>query len=433
MDGLTIKVGSEERRFLPNGSVVTVKNGAETVRGKWRSTNAGEKANRFHYTFDNAAPKPFAVKYEFNEFNQLVATALKGGDLAEDSAPFVFQGRIMIDDAHDVVYELFNQDGTEARHAVTIFGDLSISEDIGSIVIALADGGGRAAIKGDQGVVPIMALENLSSFAADDLLRFSATTHCNFDGATKRTRKRAIISFVGKWDFKERAGENQLVFVSKVTTGAEKEIVVGAAGRIGAVEAGFAYFADKEGSQLAFTVRGEHKWDSAEAKWHLKLGHTKKLFKASIDGEFAKNMPDGQFRLTGSFAIEHAADKKAAMKLSIEGTWEFKNNMIVFKVMADTAANRYELSLDGKFVFDKTTLLFQVRYNKTGRGSKLEFKLETTANKERLKFFLSAVLEKTGPSLTVGFEMTVRWRDGVVIDGEPTKELVKKAPVPLPA
>ena len=432
MDGLKIKVGNEERGFLPNGSVVTVKNGAETVRGKWISTGADAKENRFLYTIDGVNQKPFPVSYDFNQFNQLVVTAPKGGDVAEDSAPFVFQGRIRIDDAHDVVYELFNADGTDAKQSITVFGELGISEDLSRIVVTLPNGGGEIGIRGDEGVVPITALENLSGFGADDLLRFSATTLCNFTGTTKPTRKKAIISFVGNWDLKESDGKNQLVFVSKITTGENKEIIVGAAGKIGAVEAGFAYFANKENTEFAFTIKGEHKWNSSEAKWNLRLGHTKKLFKASISGEFVKNMPDGQFKLTGAFSLEHETGKKASMNLSIQGTWEFKNNMIVFNVMADTAANRYELSLDGKFVFDKTTLSFMVRFNKAGTGNKLEFKIETTANKGRLKIFLSAVLEKSNPSLTVGFEMKVRWRDGVSIDGQPTKEIVKSPPVLQP-
>ncbi|GEM_PF-1216013 len=429
MEGLRVKVGNEERIFLADGNLAVSKDGTESVRGKWASKGAGNdpKENKFHYTIDGTSQTAIPVKYSFNEFNQLVVVAPKGGNVAADSNPFVFQGQIKIDDNHDIVYALFNKTGTDANNSITIYGELSLNEAVNSINIGL-QGGGQATIKGEEGVVPITAEKNLFSFEADDLLRFFAVTRNDFSGSTTRTPKRASIRFEGKWNFKLEGTQNQLVFVSQVKTGTTgKEIVIGAAGRIGAVTAGFAYYKDANNTQLAFTIKGEHKWDSAEAKWNLKLGHSKNLFKASIDGEFVKNMPDGQFKLTGSFSIEHANNKKAAMKLSIQGTYESKNKMIVFKIMADTEENRYELSLDGKFVYNKTTLTFQVRFNKTGSGSKLDLEIATTSNKERLKFWLQVVLDGTNKtaSLTFGFELRVRWKDGVIVGGQPTKEIAK--------
>lgn len=62
----------------------------------------------------------------------------------------------------------------------------------------------------------------------------------------------------------------KLVFASKVTGDlARPDVMIGFGGKIKAVGAGFAYYADAAGSKLACTIKGEHRWNSTTASWNF--------------------------------------------------------------------------------------------------------------------------------------------------------------------
>ncbi len=426
MEGLKIANGGKTLFLLPTGDVA--EDGTEKVVGKWRSDAKGtETKNRLRYDVGGAAQTPLAVKYSFNEFNQLVAVLPGAGAGGADGDPFTFRGRILINDNHDLVYEVSNKDNTLAHNSLTVYGDLSFAEKTNDLVVAL-DGGGTATVKGEKGangIALIFAEKNfVGEFKGDDLLRFTAFTRNDFTTSPARVPKQAQIEFVGNWDMGEKDGENQLVFVSSVkSSGGQTSVALGFAGKVKAVTFGFAYFADKDGQNFAFNIKGEHKWNTTEANWELSLGFSSKKFKAELAGHIERKGKHGVFILTGSAKIEHESGKKATMSLEIEGSYTFENKKLIFKVDIQTNQGKftYDMLLEGKFVFKGGTLSFQVKFSNKNPSAEFSLNITFSTEKDQLKLDLSLVLEikEKDVKLSFEFELRMRWKDGVLIKDKP--------------
>jgi hypothetical protein len=425
MEGLKIKSGGKNLFLLPAGDVA--EDGTGKLVGKWRSdAKSNETRNRLRYDVGGADQPALAVKYSFNEFNQLVAVLPGAGDGGADTDPYAFRGRIRINDNHDLVYEVYDKDGTQTANRVTVYGEISFAEKTNDLVLAL-EGGGQAVVTGTKGAngISLMKAEKnfVGEFKADDLLRFTAFTSNDFTGSPARVPKKAQIEFVGKWDMQENAGENQLVFVSNViSSGGQNTVSLGFAGKVQAVTFGFAYYADKDGHNLAFNIKGEHKWNATEAKWELSLGYSAKTFKAQFAGSITRKGKYGVFALTGAATIEHETGKAATLSLQVEGTYTFENNKLVFKVDVQTDQGRltYDLLLEGKFVFKGGTLSFQVKTgNKPSDSTTISITFQSDG--DQLKTDLSFVLEKkkNEVKLSFQFELRMRWKDGVLIKDKP--------------
>ena len=426
MEGLKVKSGGKTVFLLPTGEVA--EDGTEKVVGKWRSESKGNEAkNRLRFDIGGAEQTALPVKYSFNDFNQLVAVVPGAGDGGADGAPYPFRGRIRIDDNHDVVYEVYAKDGTRTKHQVTVYGDITFAEKTNDLVLALA-GGGEAVIKGTKGAngISLMKAEQnfVADFKADDLLRFMAFTSNDF-GSGPRVPKQAQIEFYGKWDMRESGGDNQLVFVSNiVSSGGKNTVALGFAGRLKTVAFGLAYYADKDGSNLAFNIKGEFKWKETEARWEMSLGYSAKKFKAEVSGAITRKGRYGTFALVGAAKFEHESGKKATMALELEGTYAFENNKLAFKVDIQTAEGRvvYDLRLEGKFVYkgDKT-LTFQVKFNNKNPSPEFALAITFQSDGDQLKTDLSIVLGKSKNEFTleIKFEVRLRWKDGVLIKDPP--------------
>ena len=429
MEGLKIKSGGKTLFLLPTGDVA--EDGTEKVVGKWRSESKGnEVRNRLRYDVGGAEQAALPVKYSFNEFNQLVAVLPGAGDGGADGDPYAFRGRIRINDNHDLVYEVYARDGTQTANRVTVYGDISFAEKTNDLVLALT-GGGEAVIKGTKGANGISLLKAeknfVGEFKADDLLRFTAATSNDFSNSPARVAKKAQIEFVGEWNMKEEEGENRLVFVSNViSSGGQKTVSLGFAGKVKAVSFGFAYYADKDGNNIAFNIKGEHKWNATEAKWELSLGYSEKKFKAEVAGHIERKGKYGTFVLTGSAKIEHESGKPTTLSLEIEGSYTFQNNKLVFKVDLQTNDGKvsYDLRLEGKFVFKSGTLSFQVKVGNKNPGEDFSINITFQSDGDQLKTDLSFVLEKKKSEIKLSFqfELRMRWKDGVLVKDKP-KEL----------
>lgn len=426
MEGLKIKSGGKTLFLLPTGDVA--EDGTEKVVGKWRSDAKGaEPRNRLRYDVGGVAQTPLTVKYSFNEFNQLVASLPGAGEGGADGDPYTFRGRIRIDDNHDLIYEVSNKDNTPANNRVTVYGAVSFAEKTNDLVLAL-DSGGEAVIKGEKGangISLIFAEKNfVGEFKGDDLLRFTAFTRNDFTTSPARVPKQALIEFVGNWDMGEQEGDNQLVFVSSVkSSGGQRSVALGFAGKVKAVTFGFAYFADKDGQNLAFNIKGEHKWNATEANWELSLGYSSRKFKAEFAGHIERKGKYGTFVLNGSAKIEHEGGKKATMSLEIEGTYTFQNNKLVFKVDIQTNQGKvtYDMLFEGKFVFKGGTLSFQVKFGNQNPSENFSLAVTFQSDGKQLKTDLSLVLEikEKEVKLSFQFELRMRWKDGVLIKDKP--------------
>ena len=433
MKELQFNTGTQKHIFQPDGKVaVLAANNTRTVKGTWRTEAqpAETKESVLRYDIDGKAQPAVAVRYGFNEFNQLTAV-IPGVNGGADSETCVFLGQIQIDDAHDLVYSILTPEGTSGNQKITVYGDLHFTADTSNLVIEMKDGT-KAEIKGEKGpggVAMLKAEKNLvQEFKADDLLRFIAFTRNDLNTSANRVPKKAQIEFVGKWDVNPNSG--QLAFMSKITGDLTKpDVAIGFAGTVKAVTVGFAYFADKEGTQLVFNIKGQHRWNATTAKWELSLGHSERKFQATFEGQISKKTKDGEFVLGGKMTLEHEQGKSTNLEFKVEGSYQFNNNnKLVFVVDVQTSNGKltYDLMVEGRFAFKGGTLSFQVRLNNKGTGgAKTTIELAFKGNKDSLVKTLSLVLDITPDKVKLNFEfeMRMRWVDGVLVK-DPPKKLV---------
>lgn len=424
MNGLSLNFQGETRVFGPDGKVSVLQNGQPVPKGSWRSVPlAGEpKDNQIRYDINGQAQPPVPVKYSFNPQNQLQAVIPAAANGGADSAPFAFMGSIQIDDAQDIVYQLINSDGSAMQKNVTVYGGLAIDPASHNLVINLA-GGGTAQVKGDSGLSSLQALKHdITPFKSNDMLRFKAsTTNTLANGQTKVIP--ADMKFVGNWDLKG----NQLIFVSQVKGDVTKptvEIVL--AGKFKAISAGLAYFADAQGTQLAFTISGQHQWNSGKASWDVFLGFAKKQFTAKVSGNVSIDKQFGDNRnltLKADWVIEHNGGT-TNMQMELAAAYRFDENKML-TIQAQFSKNgqtiSYDLKVEGKFVFKSGTLTFQVRFTNQDPTSQFSFQIAFTANPTNLIKALSIVLNVTENSVNIDFqfEMRMTWVDGKLQKSEP--------------
>lgn len=424
MDGLSLNFNGETRVFGPDGNVFV----NDVPQGTWRTQPLADepKDNQIRYDINGQAQPPVPVTYSFNPQNQLQAVIPAAANGGADSAPYTFLGSIQIDDAQDIVYSLINPDGTAMQRNVTLYGGLRFDQKTHNLVIDLT-GGGTAEVKGDSGVASLDALKHdLTPFKANDLLRFKAsTTNTLASGQIKKIA--ADMKFVGNWDLKG----NQLVFVSQVKGDINKPTVtLGFAGKFKAVSAGLAYFADEQGTQFAFTINGQHTWNSGKASWDVFLGYAKKQFTAKVTGNLSiRPGANRGLTLNADWVIEHADGSKTNLEMNLSAAyrWSDKNMLTIQAQFAKNGQTiTYDLKVEGKFVFNSGTLTFQVKYNNQDPDDKFQFQIAFTANPTDLIKALSIVLNVTEKEVNINFqfEMRMTWVDG---------KLQKSAPQPVAA
>ena len=424
MNGLSLNFQGETRIFGPDGKVSVLVNGQPVTRGSWRTQPlAGEpKDNKIRYDINGQAQPPVPVTYSFNPQNQLQAVIPAAANGGADSAPFAFMGSIQIDDAQDIVYQLIKPDGTPMQRNVTVYGGLRIDPATHNIVIDLT-GGGTAQIKGDSGLTSLQALKHdITPFKSNDLLRFKAsTTNTLANGQTKVVA--ADLKFVGNWDLKG----DQLVFVSQVKGDVTKPTVeIAFAGKFKAISAGLAYMGGPQGNQLAFTISGQHQWNSVKANWDVFLGFAKKQFTARVSGNFSITPQPGDNRnltLKADWVIEHNG-QTTNMNVELAAAYRFTDNKML-TVEAKFAKNgttfSYDLKIEGKFVFKSGVLTFEVKFNNQDPTSQFSFQIAFTANPTNLIRALSIVLNVSENSVSIDFqfEMRMTWVDGKLQKSEP--------------
>src|ERR1051325_9146243 len=321
MEGLQGNINGKQLVFTPDGNVSAIVGGAPQVKGTWQTQTADAASqNKISYSIGGASQSPVPVNYQFNENNQLVAVIPAASNGGADSAPFTFLGTIAIDDNHDVTYSLLDPNGNALPTSITVYGELSIETNTNDLLIKLA-GGGQTKITGEDGVQKLEALENdLAGFDADDLLRFNASTTNEFaDGTVTLTA--AKVDFIGNWD----VSGDQLVFMSRVKGNiTSPSVEIGFGGTFKGVTFGFAYFSDKDGTDLAFNIKGQHTWNSTEVSWNVSLGYTQKTFKATFEGTLHQKSAEGrEFTLSGKTTFELTDGSKPSFALELNGQYNW--------------------------------------------------------------------------------------------------------------
>jgi len=434
MRELKLNVNGQTRFFRDDGKVAVITDGAPVVKGKWRATAQGAepKDNSILYQIDGADQPPVPVKYSINEFNQLVSIIPAAANGGEDSDPCVWLGKIIVDDGHDIVYNLLSGPTAPTNQQITVYGDLHFNDTTADLVLDLK-GGGQAVItgdKGDKGISQLMIGPNdTPDFDAKDLLRFVARTLNDFEGLPARFPNRADIAFVGKWDIDPQKGG--LVFVSKVTgTPGHPTVAIGFAGQFKAVTTGFAYIVNNGGPQIAFTLDGSHQWSFADARFKVSVGFSKQVFLADFKGSIQSDNPTGpQFSLNGELLIKHQQGQTTNFNLELNGQYDFDaKNRLIFKAQVSSVNKElnYDLQLEGKFVFEGGALSFQVKFGKARSNPATTIKLAIEGNHADLQTKLALVLNITGNQVDFNFHfsLVMQFKGGV---------LIKDRPKPLPA
>lgn len=429
MNGLSLNFQGETRIFGPDGKVSALVNGQPVTKGTWRAgaPATDPKDNKIRYDFNGQQQTPVPVKYRFNPQNQLEAVIPAAANGGADSAPFAFMGSIQADDTQDLVYQLINADGTSMQRSLSVYGNLRIDPAKHNLVIDLADGG-TAEIKGDSALQSLEALKkDISPFKSADLLRFKAsTTNVLSNGQTKKIA--ADVKFVGSWDFKG----NQLVFASHIKGDITKPTVTLAfAGKFKAVSAGLVYMAGPDGTQIAFNINGQHRWNSGKAAWDVSIGYAKKQFTAKVTGNVQIDKvlgDDRRLTLNADWTIQHA-NGTTSFKMSLDAAYRWgADNMLSVQALfqKDGQTITYDLKVEGKFVFKAGTLTFQIRYTNQDPDNKFAFQIAFQANPTNLIKALSIVLNISENQVNIDFqfEMRMTWVDG---------KLQKSAPTPLNA
>ena len=368
---LQLTANGRTHTFQRNGDLTVADGAGERTAGTWRAEMLpGEAgANRFTFTVDGAEDS-VPARYSFSETNQL-RVVLAGPE--GDTEPVPVVGFIEVDDQHDIVYRLADDAGTPLGTDIVLYGDLRLERNTNALVIDLA-GGGEAKVIGDSGVKSLEAAQNrIAELAADDLLRFRATTTNVLEDGNLLDLP-ARLEFAGSWDIQN----GQLVFLSKIVGDLSRPAVsIGFGGKLGAVTAGFVYHADAEGQQeAAFTIRGQHVWRAgdheSEFNWDVSLGFSDRKFSAAVDFDLNSVMRNGrEFSVSGSMALKQSDGGTLDLALDLTAEYEWQDNSLVFKAKVNNEAGNfnYDLMLEGKIVGSAGELTFSIRYsNAEGAG-----------------------------------------------------------------
>ena len=370
--------------FLPNGDLAVLDQDQQTVRGTWRGRAAPGEAgeNTFRFTLDGAEQPSVRARYSFNDLNQL-QVVLEAAD--GQSSPAMLVGGIEVDDQHDIVYRLVDDNGADTGASVVLYGELSIEQNTNALRIVL-EGGGETKVTGSNGLQSLDAAQNrIASFAADDLLRFRASTVNVLDNGGV-VEVPAKLEFAGSWDIQK----GQLVFLSKVVGDlSHPDVSIGFAGKLGAVSAGFVYFADANGVNAAFTIRGQHVWGAgdtqSEFNWQVSLGFSDKKFSAAVDLDLNRVLQNGRrVSLAGKMNLKQADGGTLDLDLSLEAEYEWQDNALVFKAIVNNEAGNfnYDLMLEGRLQLAAGDLTFSIRYSNTPGSEGLTIGLTFTGDRD---------------------------------------------------
>ena len=419
---ITLTVQGQALQFLANGDVAVSAGNQPTVQGKWRTavTGAETQDNKIRYSLGAVDQAPLQALYSFTDPSNQLQVVLEGAD-GTRSDPAVLNGSIEIDDAHDLVYKLLDDSGNPLNASITIYGgNFHFADQTSNLVMDLANGG-QIEIVGDSGINSLEAAENhVAGFDADDLLHFHASTDNTLaDGSVMNVP--AELSFIGTWDIQD----GSLKFLSKITGDITKpDVHIGFAGKIGAVTAGFVYFADSQGTQLGFNISGQHNWKAGnttnEFNWQSTLGFSQKSFDAKVSFDLTSKSTSGRsFSVNGDLTLQQPKGGPLTLNFNLKAIYQWKNNLLTFTAdVSDVAgALSYQLMLEGTFKLNHGTIQFAIKFSNAPAGNSFALDLNFQGDKKNLIKALSVHLQisqgAAGTMINATAEIQLRFVKGV--------------------
>jgi hypothetical protein len=318
-------------------------------------------------------------------------------------------GRIVVDDASDVIYELLNDNpGPDAKKigSMTVYGSLSFSKSYESLILTLDDGS-QTEIVGENPGEMSFAAEPINDALVQfrDRFRFRAQTSYVIDGEPSEPRA-ADIGIAGRYDLDK---DGRFIFRAKAQLADGKpKAELFFAGEYKAISAGFSVKLDGATFDAQFLVAG--RLANTGGDWTLALGATKNVVTLAADLNTGV-IPIGDrdtLRIRGS-AQARFAPEGLAFRVEVDAVAKINNNGIleIKTVVEGSTAGGYHLELAGSYKTDRSAVTFSVSYNS---GTK-QFALEFAHTTENYQIFARAIKDRDGVSIEVGLTFALVFTD----------------------
>ena len=220
-----------------------------------------------------------------------------------------------------------------------------------------------------------------------------------------------------------------LTFIKVTGDITKPNVKLGFAGKIGAVTAGFEYFADQDGQMLAFNISGQHQWKigttEVDFNWESALGFSSTKFQAKAHFNLDETRQDGQkLQIKGNLSLQHedgtpATDPANPLALSIDATYSFEDNVLVLRasVSEENGELNYDLQMEGTFQFDGLTLKFGVKFTNNTQIPQFNLELASKDDPASLIHNLALTLNidesQAIAQISLSFELDMRWASGI--------------------
>jgi hypothetical protein len=427
MNGPVITVAGQQLEFGSDGNVAD--NATGNALGAWTSIS-DQKDNQIRYQVSGADQAPLLAKYGFDPDTNMLQMQLASPDGSVSSDLFSFIGGIEVDEQGDLNYFLVDNTGAQTGVDIKLYGTISFAQDTNNLAIALT-GGGTAEVQGLSGIQSLTAAENnIAQFTGNDLLTFAAETDNVIPGSDDPLVVPAVINYTGNWDIQN----GSLLFVGNVqtATGAPATVQLAFAGKVAGVTAGFAYFSDAAGTELAFNVTGQHVFNAGTLTWSSSIGFSAKGFDATVAIADHQQIGDSTLAIQGSLTLTDASGSQPSLQLSLQADYApDQHGVLVFNAKVDVGGPTpsYDLMLTGTYQYSNLTLTFSIDYTNQAGAPDVSVAVGIQGNKNSIIQFLQVILNISGSDvelkLALTFSVRLQFENGVRVNVAPS------APAPL--
>ena len=286
-------------------------------------------------------------------------------------------------------------------------------------------------MQGLSGIQSLTAAENnIAQFTGNDLLTFAAETDNVIPGSDDPLVVPAVINYTGNWDIQN----GSLLFVGNVqtATGAPATVQLAFAGKVAGVTAGFAYFSDAAGTELAFNVTGQHVFNAGTLTWSSSIGFSAKGFDATVAIADHQQIGDSTLAIQGSLTLTDASGSQPSLQLSLQADYApDQHGVLVFNAKVDEGGPTpsYDLMLTGTYQYSNLTLTFSIDYTNQAGAPEVSVAVGIQGNKNSIIQFLQVILNISGSDvelkLALTFSVRLQFENGVRVNVAPS------APAPL--
>jgi len=217
----------------------------------------------------------------------------------------------------------------------------------------------------------LTATENtIADFNAQDLLQFAGTTENPVSGqAGVSLPVDVVLTFAETWDILKEG----LVFISEVCVpaGGAPTIDIAFAGTLKGFTVGFAYFSGpdvSDNTQMAFSITGQHTFNSGTLDWSSAVGFSGKTFTAAVEVSGQKIMGNNTLKFSGNLSLKDTAGGPLSLKLELSAEYDIdKNGILKFTASVDdtspTPASDFKLT--GSYKYIELSVTFSIDYTTT--------------------------------------------------------------------